>query len=309
MARLNICRRVALRRCKKLYWGMTQIDLTIPPREADIGGMPVRRILPYVKRRMVGPFVFLDHMGPAHFNAHQGIDVAPHPHIGLATVTYLFSGEIFHRDTLGSAQAITPGAVNWMTAGRGIAHSERTTPAEKSRPHDAHGLQSWVALPKEFEECAPEFFHHGADTLPEFNLGGATLRIIAGRAFGYEAPVKIHSPLFYAAVTMPAGSSIRLDAEYAERALYLVKGGLRIGDDRVTAATMPVFASGDTVTIEAEQDSTVMLLGGDPLPEPRYIDWNFVSSSKERLLQARDDWRHQRFGKIPGDDKDFVPLP
>lgn len=288
---------------------MTQIDLTIPPREADIGGLPVRRILPYVKRRMVGPFVFLDHMGPAHFNAHQGIDVAPHPHIGLATVTYLFSGEIFHRDTLGSAQAITPGAVNWMTAGRGIAHSERTTPAEKSRPHDTHGLQSWVALPKEFEESAPEFFHHGAETLPEFNLGGTTVRIIAGRAFGYEAPVKIHSPLFYAAVTMPAGSSIRLDTEYAERALYLVNGGLRIGDDRVVAATMPVFASGDTVTIEAEQDSTVMLLGGDPLPEPRYIDWNFVSSSKERLLQARDDWRHQRFGKIPGDDKDFVPLP
>lgn len=288
---------------------MSQIDLTIPPRGTDIGALHVRRILPYAKRRMVGPFVFLDHMGPAHFAVHQGIDVAPHPHIGLATVTYLFEGEIFHRDTLGSAQAITPGAVNWMTAGRGIAHSERTTPAEKSRPHDVHGLQSWVALPKEFEESAPEFFHHGADTLPQFDLGGARVNLIAGRAFGYESPVKIHSPLFYAAVTMPAGSSIKLDAEYAERALYLVNGGLRIGDDRVAAATMPIFSSGDTVTIEAEQDSTVMLLGGEPLPEPRYIDWNFVSSSKERLLQARDDWRHQRFGKIPGDDKDFVPLP
>lgn len=288
---------------------MTQIDLTIPPREADIGGLHVRRILPYVKRRMVGPFVFLDHMGPAHFAAHQGIDVAPHPHIGLATVTYLFSGEIFHRDTLGSAQAITPGAVNWMTAGRGIAHSERTTPAEKSKPHDAHGLQSWVALPKEAEECAPEFFHHGAETLPEFDVKDATVRLIAGSLYGYNSPVKLYSPLFYAAVTLPEGGVLELPRDYAERSLYLINGGLRIGDTRIAPATMPVFGDDETIKIEAEEASSFVILGGDPLPEPRYIDWNFVSSSKEPLLQARDDWRHQRFGKIPGDDKDFVPLP
>lgn len=288
---------------------MTQIDLTIPPREADIGGLHVRRILPYVKRRMVGPFVFLDHMGPAHFAAHQGIDVAPHPHIGLATVTYLFSGEIFHRDTLGSAQAITPGAVNWMTAGRGIAHSERTTPAEKSRPHDAHGLQSWVALPKEAEECAPEFFHHGAETLPEFDVKDATVRLIAGSLYGHTSPVKLYSPLFYAAVTLPEGGVLELPRDYAERSLYLINGGLRIGDTRIAPATMPVFGDDGTIKIEAEEASSFVILGGDPLPEPRYIDWNFVSSSKERLLQARDDWKNQRFGKIPGDDKDFVPLP
>ena len=288
---------------------MTQIDLTIPPREADIDGLHVRRILPYVKRRMVGPFVFLDHMGPAHFAAHQGINVAPHPHIGLATVTYLFSGEIFHRDTLGSAQAITPGAVNWMTAGRGIAHSERTTPAEKSKPHDAHGLQSWVALPKESEECAPEFFHHGAETLPEFDVKDATVRLIAGSLYGYTSPVKLYSPLFYAAVTLPEGGALELPRDYAERSLYLINGCLRIGDARTAAATMPVFGDDETIKIEAEEASSFVILGGDPLPEPRYIDWNFVSSSKERLLQARDDWKNQRFGKIPGDDKDFVPLP
>lgn len=285
------------------------IDLTIPPREADIGGLHVRRILPYVKRRMVGPFIFLDHMGPAHFAAHQGIDVAPHPHIGLATVTYLFSGEIFHRDTLGSAQTITPGAVNWMTAGRGIAHSERTTPAEKSQPHDAHGLQSWVALPKEVEECAPEFFHHSADTLPEFDVKDANVRLIAGSLYGHTSPVKLYSPLFYAAVTLPEGGVMELPRDYAERSLYLLNGGLRIADARIAPATMPVFGNGETIKIEAEEASSFVILGGDPLPEPRYIDWNFVSSSKERLLQARDDWRHQRFGKIPGDDKDFVPLP
>ena len=288
---------------------MTQIDLTIPPREADIGGLHVRRILPYGKRRMVGPFVFLDHMGPAHLAAHQGTDVAPHPHIGLATVTYLFSGEIFHRDTLGSAQAITPGAVNWMTAGRGIAHSERTTPAEKSRPHDAHGLQSWVALPKESEECAPEFFHHGAETLPEFDVKDATVRLIAGSLYGYTSPVKLYSPLFYAAVTLPEGGVLELPRDYAERSLYLINGGLRIGDTRIAPATIPVFGDDETIKIEAEEASSFVILGGDPLPEPRYIDWNFVSSSKERLLQARDDWKNQRFGKIPGDDKDFVPLP
>lgn len=285
------------------------IELTVEPREKDLGGFSVRRILPYAKRRMVGPFIFLDHMGPADFAANEGIDVRPHPHIGLATVTYLFEGEIFHRDTLGSAQAITPGAVNWMTAGRGIAHSERTVEPERNRPHRAHGLQSWVALPKEYEECAPEFFHHAADTLPKFNIGGAALKLISGKAYGYEAPVKIYSPMFYAEAKLPAGGMLTLPQEYRERALYLIEGSLRIAGTVIAPRTLPVFGAGETIAIEALVPSHLMMLGGEPFPEPRYIDWNFVSSSQDRLVAAREDWQAQRFGKIPGDDKEFIPLP
>ena len=288
---------------------MTAIDLTIIPRDKDLGGFSVRRILPYAKRRMVGPFVFLDHMGPAEFEAGQGIDVRPHPHIGLATVTYLFSGEIIHRDTLGSLQAIRPGDVNWMTAGRGIAHSERTGAEERSKPHPVHGLQSWVALPKEFEECAPEFFHHGSAVLPEFNLGKAKLKLVAGKAFDHEAPVKIYSPLFYAEAKIPAGESLTLPKEYRERALYLVEGRLRIGNETVEPRTMPIFNADESIVIEALADSRIMLLGGDPLSEPRFIDWNFVSSSHERIEQAKADWQAGRFGKVPGDEKEFIPLP
>jgi len=288
---------------------MSQINLLIHSREKDLGGFTVKRILPYEKRRMVGPFIFLDHMGPAAFGANEGIDVRPHPHIGIATVTYLFEGEIFHRDTIGSQQLITPGAVNWMTAGRGIAHSERTAEPEKSRPHRAHGLQSWIALPKEAEEIAPEFHHHTAEALPEFTLGGATLKLISGSAYGYEAPVKIYSPMFYAEVKLDTGNTLTLPQEYRERALYLVSGSVRIGSEVITPLTLPVFNAGETITVEALMPSHFMLLGGEPFAEPRYIDWNFVSSSKDRLLQAREDWQAQRFGKIPGDDTEFIPLP
>lgn len=288
---------------------MTAIDLTIEPRTKDLGGFSVGRILPYAKRRMVGPFIFLDHMGPADFAAHHGIDVRPHPHIGLATVTYLFEGEIWHRDTLGSNQLIHPGDVNWMTAGRGIAHSERTEPTEKARAHRMHGLQSWVALPKEYEETAPEFFHHPAATLPCITHNGANIHLVAGRAFGHEAPVKLYSPLFYAAVTLQAGSTLELPHEYRERALYLLEGSLRIGDTMIQPHTMPVFTAGERIVVEAITPSRFMLLGGEPLSEPRFIDWNFVSSSEERLEQARDDWRNQRFGTIPGDADEFIPLP
>ena len=288
---------------------MDSIELVISPREKDLGGFSVRRILPYAKRRMVGPFIFLDHMGPAQFDAGNGIDVRPHPHIGLSTVTYLFEGEIIHRDTLGSLQAIKPGDVNWMTAGRGIAHSERTDAGERGRPHAVHGLQSWVALPKEQEECAPEFFHHTAASLPRFALPGADVHLIAGRAYGHEAPVKVYSPMFYAAVTMQPGNRLELPGEYRERALYLLEGNLRIGSTRIEAGTLPVFEPGETITVEAETPSRFMLLGGEPLSEPRYIDWNFVSSSHERLEQAKADWKAGRFAKIPGDDKEFIPLP
>jgi redox-sensitive bicupin YhaK (pirin superfamily) len=258
---------------------------------------------------MVGPFIFLDHMGPAHFAAGHGMDVRPHPHIGLATVTYLFEGEIFHRDSLGSAQDILPGAVNWMTAGRGIAHSERSGAKERATARNVHGLQSWVALPKEFEEMAPEFHHHTASSLPEFSYNGVDFKLICGRAFGHEAPVKIYSPLFYAEVKIPANRHFTLPPEYRERALYLVSGKVRIGDTIINPMTMPVFEQGETITVEALEPSHVMLLGGDPLSEPRYIDWNFVSSSRERLEQAKADWKAQRFPTIPNDDHEFIPLP
>lgn len=288
---------------------MTAIELLITPREKDLGGFTVGRVLPYAKRRMVGPFIFLDHMGPAEFAAGTGIDVRPHPHIGLSTVTYLFEGEILHRDTLGSEQFIRPGDVNWMTAGSGIAHSERTGADERACPHPMHGMQSWIALPKSDEEHAPEFFHHPKATLPEWNAGGAHFRLVAGRAFGQEAPVKIYSPLFYVAVEMQAGSRFTLPDEYRERGLYLVDGTLRVGGTEVRARTMPVFAAGGMIEVEALAPSRLMLLGGEPLGEPRYIEWNFVSSSLDRIVQAKDDWKNRRFPLIPGDDKDFIPLP
>lgn len=289
---------------------MSLIELTIDPRDRDLGGFTVRRLLPYAKRRMVGPFIFLDEMGPADFPAGHGMDVRPHPHIGLATVTYLFNGSIFHRDTLGSAQAITPGAVNWMTAGQGIAHSERTSPDARASGHHMHGLQSWVALPKEYEHCAPEFCHHSAASLPEFTRDGVQVKLIAGRAYGEEAPVKLLSPLFYAEIRMPAGRKLTLPAEYRERALYLITGALRVGGTAVAARTMPVFAPGETITLEALTDSHAMLLGGDPFGEPRYVWWNFVSSSQDAIEEAKRDWREgQRFGLVPGDDAERIPLP
>lgn len=288
---------------------MALIELTIDPREKDLGGFSVRRLLPYAKRRMVGPFIFLDHIGPAQFAAGQGIDVRPHPHIGLATVTYLFDGEIFHRDTLGYAQKISPGAVNWMTAGRGIAHSERTTPDDKDRPHPLHGIQSWVALPTSHEGVAPSFHHHAADALPEFTLPGAQLKLIAGRAYGYESPVTTFSPIFNLEVQLKPGQPFTLPNEYRERALYLVEGALRIGDARIAPLTMPIFAPGETITIEAEVPSRFMLLGGEPFTEERYIWWNFVASSQDAIEQAKLDWQQGRFGIIPGDEEEFIPLP
>lgn len=288
---------------------MPLIDLTIAPRDKDLGGFSVRRVLPFAKRRMVGPFIFFDHIGPAQFDPGNGIEVRPHPHIGLATVTYLFEGKIFHRDTLGSEQAITPGAVNWMTAGKGIAHSERTPLDEKGKPHPLHGIQSWVALPKALENTAPAFHHHASDTLPEFSLPGVSLKLIAGSAFGYESLVNILSPLFYLEARMQAGSTLTLPENYVERALYPLEGKLRIGDAEILPLTMPVFAQGETIIIEALQPARVMLLGGDPFAQARFIWWNFVASSEEAIEQAKEDWKTGRFGTIPGDDKEFIPLP
>ena len=289
--------------------GQSLIELTIPSREADIGGFNVRRLLPYVKRRMLGPFIFLDHMGPAQFGIGEGMDVRPHPHIGLATVTYLFEGEIIHKDTLGSNQAITPGAVNWMTSGHGISHSERTGVTERGHLHNVHGLQSWVALPKEFEEKAPEFFHHEASSMPHLDLNGVHLRVLSGEAYGMAAPTKIYSPMFYVEAKMKAGSSLELPAQYLERGAYIIQGNINIGGTKIQPQTLPVFLPRGPIKIEAETEAHLVLLGGEPLPEKRFIWWNFVSTSQERIEQAKQDWAEGRFGKIPGDDHEFVPLP
>ncbi len=288
---------------------MHLIDLTIVPQPKDLGGFSVRRILPSAQRQMVGPFIFLDHMGPATFASGEGINVRPHPHIGLATVTYLFQGEVLHRDSIGSEQVITPGAVNWMIAGSGIVHSERTSLEEKNKLHHAHGLQSWIALPKEFEEMPPEFHHHPADTLPEWTQSGVTLKMVAGSACGYEAPVTIYSPMFYVEVKMQAGTRLKLPVEYRERAIYLIDGTLRIGDTNISPETMTVFMQGETIILEAKMPVHLMLLGGEPLSEPRFIEWNFVSSSLERIAQAKADWKAGLFDKVAGDEIEFIPLP
>lgn len=285
------------------------IELTIPAREADIGGLSVKRLLPWAKRRMLGPFIFLDHMGPASYGIGEGLDVRPHPHIGLATVTYLFDGEITHRDTLGSHQVITPGAVNWMTAGQGISHSERTGTNERGHLHNVHGLQTWVALPRECEEKGPEFFHYSARTLPHLDLKGVQIKMIAGEAFGMASPTKTYSPLFYAEVTMQPGSTLELPPQYRERGAYIIQGQIRIGGETITPQTLPVFLPEGFVKIEADTQAHLVLLGGEPLPEKRFIWWNFVSSSQERIEQAKADWAAGKFGEIPGDINDALPLP
>lgn len=284
------------------------MTLIIPSRKTDLGGFIVGRILPYAERRMVGPFIFLDHMGPATFESGKGIDVRPHPHIGLSTVTYLFSGEILHRDSLGTEQAIRPGDVNWMTAGSGITHSERTGIDERSHPHDLHGLQSWIALPLESEECAPEFFHHKAETLPEISENGVILKVIAGSAYGKTSPVKTHSPLFYVEAKLEKGASINLPEEYSERAFYIIAGSTTANGEEIAEKTMAVYDNG-AVTITANENSHLILLGGESFAEPRYMYWNFVSSSKERLEQAKVDWKSGKFSKVPGDEVEFIPLP
>ena len=285
------------------------IDLVIEPRRRDLGGFEVARILPYAKRRMVGPFIFLDQMGPVDFppGIPRSVDVRPHPHIGLSTVTYLFAGEIMHRDSVGSEQPIRPGEVNWMTAGRGITHSERF---EHARAHGGpmHGIQAWVALPNEDEETEPSFAHYGADELPLFEEPGVRARVIAGEAFGARSPVRTHSPLFYVHATLEPGGRIEIPPRHPERAAFIDSGEVEIDGRSHAAGRMLVFARGSPITLSALQPSTVMLLGGDPVGE-RHIEWNFVSSSKARIEQAKADWRAGRM-KLPDLDHDeCIPLP
>jgi redox-sensitive bicupin YhaK (pirin superfamily) len=258
---------------------------------------------------MVGPFVFFDHFGPAAFAPGEGMTVRPHPHIGLATVTYLFEGEIIHRDSLGSEQAIRPGDINWMTAGRGIVHSERTHPDRRKQGSPLHGLQLWVALPTAHEEVEPSFHHHPAVTMPERKWGGIDLRIMAGSAYDMTSPVACLSPLFYVDATLPAESELPLPVEHEERAVYVVEGAVRCGGERAEVGRMLVLPKGATVAVRAEQSARVVLVGGAPLDGERHIEWNFVSSSKERILRAKRDWKEGRFPKVPGDESEFIPLP
>ncbi len=285
------------------------IDLVIDSRRRDLGGFEVGRVLPYAPRRMVGPFIFFDHMGPMDFAAGvpRSVDVRPHPHIGLSTVTYLFEGEITHRDSVGSQVDIRPGEVNWMTAGKGITHSERFDTLRVSGG-SMHGIQAWVALPDGQEEIEPAFAHHGAEDLPTYEGDGLWARLIAGKGFGAQARVKTHSPMVYAHWRLKAGATAGIPAEYPERAAFVAAGEVEIDGQPLKTGQMAVFAPGETVTVTGSEDAEVMIIGGEPVG-PRFIDWNFVSSSQERLEQAKADWRAQRM-KLPDLDHDeFIPLP
>jgi redox-sensitive bicupin YhaK (pirin superfamily) len=285
------------------------LELTIVPRTRDLGdGFNVRRALPHGKRQMVGPFIFFDHFGPVQFMAGKGMDVRPHPHIGLATVSYLFDGSIMHRDSEGNIQEIQPGAMNLMTAGRGIAHSERTPDVQRANGQQMLGLQSWIALPADSEEIAPSFQHYAAGALPIVQDTGFTARVIAGKAFGAASPVTMVSPWFYVEVTAAAGTVVPLDPDHEERAIYLVDGEVEIARERYAGPQLLIFRPGDAITVRAVKPTRMMFLGGDALEGPRHIWWNFVSSSKERIEQAKQDWKTGRFSAVP-QEHEFIPLP
>ncbi len=285
------------------------IEHVIVPRARDLGGFQVRRALPAAEKQMIGPFIFFDQMGPAEFLIGGGIDVRPHPHIGLATVTYLFEGEVYHRDSLGTSLAIRPGEVNLMTAGRGIVHSERETSEAKAAPRRLFGIQAWAALPNTHEESAPAFAHHGTDELPRIAGDGKRVRLVMGSAYGARSPVSFpHESLFAEAVLAP-GAVLPLDPDYDERAVYVASGEIDIAGDTFAEGRLLVFKPGDRISILANTQSRLMLLGGEPMDGPRHIWWNFVSSSKERIEQAKEDWRRKRFALVPGDDEEFIPLP
>ncbi|HTQ76306.1 MAG TPA: pirin family protein [Burkholderiales bacterium] len=280
----------------------------LKPHTRDLGDFTVRRVLPGFPHRTVGPFIFFDHMGPVALPPGKGADVRPHPHIGLGTVTYLFEGEIVHRDSLGSVQAIAPGDVNWMTAGRGIVHSERTAPELRRTGSRMHGIQTWVALPRSSELAEPGFHHHPQATLPRVSAGGAELRVIAGTAFGERSPVAVFSPTLYVAAELDAGAVLQLDAEHEERGVYAVEGNVSVAGTPLPPQHLAVIEGRGTVTVRAETRARAMLLGGAKLDGERFIWWNFVASSRERIDEAKQRWRDQRFPRIPG-ETEFIPLP
>lgn len=291
------------------------IDTLIVPRARDIGGFEVRRALPAPRRQMVGPFIFFDQMGPAEFLTGQGIDVRPHPHIGLATVTYLYSGRLHHRDSLGTDQWIEPGELNWMVAGHGITHSERTDGAARTAPMSLFGIQTWVALPKDAEDRAAGFEHAPRDTLPLIEAEGKSVRLILGTAYGETAPVAVPSEMFYADAQLAPGAALPLPDDHEDRGVYVVEGAVEVAGETHDAGRMMVFRPGDRISLRAgPAGARLMLLGGATLEGPRYIWWNFVASSRERIEAAKEawregDWAHGRFRLPPGDDGDFIPLP
>lgn len=287
----------------------SKIETIIVPRARDIGDFTVMRVLPAAARRMVGPFVFLDQFGPVTLPAGKGMDVRPHPHIGLSTVTYLLEGSIVHRDSLGFAQSIEPGDVNWMTAGRGIVHSERSDAAQRKLARNLYGLQSWVALPARDEETDPGFVHYASGVLPDVTDGGMRLKVIAGSVQGLASPVKTHSDLFYGDVTLAAGARFVLDATYDERAAYLIEGVVEIDGVAFEPGRLLAFGTSGEIVLTARTAARLVVLGGEPMDGPRHIFWNFVSSRQERIEQAKEDWRRDQFGvSIPG-ETEFIPLP
>lgn len=287
----------------------SKIAIVLPPRERDLGGLVVQRILPAVGRKMVGPFVFLDRMGPSTFAAHTGLDVRPHPHIGLATVTFLFEGAIFHRDSLGSEQVIRPGDVNWMIAGSGIVHSERTPTDLRQTGGRLDGLQCWIALPKEQEDRQPAFFHHPARSLPSFTVEGVSLRLLAGDLFERRSPVQTISDTLYVDAHMPKGSRLTIPAGRRELGVYVATGKIRVEGETPPAQSLTVGNPGESLIVDADTDARVLVIGGEPFGETREIWWNFVASSKERIEHAKVAWREGRFPSVPGDDREFIPLP
>ncbi|MGE0063293.1 MAG: pirin family protein [Xanthobacteraceae bacterium] len=291
-------------------WQCDAIKQVIVPRSVDLGdGFAVRRALPSAQSRMVGPFIFFDHFGPAEFRAGHGLDVRPHPHIGLATVSYLFDGEIMHRDSLGTALPIKPGEVNLMTAGRGIVHSERTGTEMRETGGPIHGLQMWVALPAAKEEMAPQFAHHEVDEFPIVRSDGLFARVVMGEAYGEKSPVPTTYETLFVNMAMRPGASVPLDAGHEERAIYTVRGTIEIAGDRFEPGRLLVFKPGDKITVKAIDDAHFAILGGAPMDGPRHIWWNFVSSRKDRIEQAKAEWKAGHFDKVPGDEIEFIPLP
>lgn len=287
--------------------GDAVIQLVLTPKDKDLGGFSVRRVIPVKGMRSVGPWVFFDHMGPAHFGIDEGINVRPHPHIGLATVTYLFEGEMLHRDSLGNEAVIVPGDINLMVAGKGIVHSERQREEIRSRPHDMNGLQLWLALPDEAEHTDPAFYHYDSEALPQTNLNGVPVRLMIGSAYGMTSPVKTFSDTLYMESRLQAGQSLTLpDAK--ERGLYVVEGELRLNETTICERTMAILNDVSEVTVHATRETQIALVGGTSVGK-RYMEWNFVASRPELIEQAKADWQAGRFAKVPGDEEEFIPYP
>ena len=284
------------------------VETVILPRARDLGEFEVRRALPSKEKQMIGPFIFFDQMGPSEFLVGRGMDVRPHPHIGLSTVTYLFRGEIFHRDSLGTFEPIRPGELNWMTAGQGITHSERASPEARATGSNLFGIQAWVALPKDAEDTVPAFEHYPREKMPELDDAGAKVRLIAGSLYGETSPVATHSDMFYAEVCLEVGAVVPLAADYDERAIYVVEGAVELAGEVYGPGRLLVLRPGDEISLRATSACCCMFLGGEPMDGPRYLWWNFVASSKDRIEQAKADWKQGRFARVPGDEE-FIPLP